>query len=113
MFSRYVIPQHVIQAGSLGPTNQVAAAPALHYGHIPQLTSQMQGLQLGHPGEPVCRYFPSPHHQWSALWTHPVPPPQPQPSLRLPAPLQHSPPANLQQQTPQSNTVQQQPPTAQ
>lgn len=107
----------MIQAGSLGSSNQVAAAGALHYGHIPQLASQMQGLQLGHPGEPVCRYLP-PHHQWSALWTHPVPPPPPPPqaSMRLTAPLQHSPPANSQQQqqqSPQSNPIQQQPPTAQ
>lgn len=119
----YVISQQMIQAASLGPSNQVAAAAAaaLHYGHIPQLTSQMQGLQISHPGAPIGGYLP-PHHQWSALWTHPMSPSQPpQASMRLPAPMQpphaHTQqlplPPNRQQQhapPPQSTNVQQHPP---
>lgn len=90
----------MIQAGGLGPSSQAAAAAALHYGHIPQLTSQMQGLQIAHPHG---GYLP-PQHQWSALWTHQIPQ-QPQPSMRLPPPI--SQPQPQSQQSPQS-TVQHQ-----
>jgi len=94
----YVIPQQLIQAGGLGQNNQAA----LHYGHIPQLASQMQGLQIAHPHAPVSGYLP-PQHQWSTLWTHPIAP-QPQPSMRIPTPIQPGPPHHL---SPQSTPVQQ------
>lgn len=92
----------MIQAGGLGPSNQAAAAAALHYSHMPQITSQMQGLQIAHPHG---GYLP-PQHQWSALWAHQIPQ-QPQPTMRLPAPMpQPLPPS--QQQSPQSTSVHQQ-----
>lgn len=94
----------MIQAGGLGPSNQAATAAALHYGHIPQLTSQMQGLQIAHPGAPVGGYLPP--HQWSALWTHPIQQ-QTQPSMRIPASLHPLPPSQ-QQSSPQATPVQQQ-----
>lgn len=96
--------QQMIQAGGLGPSNQAAAAAALHYGHIPQLTSQMQGLQLAHPHG---GYLP-PQHQWSALWAHQIPQ-QPQPPMRLPAPMPQQLPQSQQQQSLQPTPVPQQP----
>lgn len=95
----------MIQAGGMAPSNQ-----ALHYGHIPQLTSQMQGLQIAHPGGPVGGYLP-PQHQWSALWTHPIPQ-QPQPSMRMTGPIPRLPTAQ-QSQSPQTTPVQQQQPQQQ
>lgn len=99
----------MIQAGNIGHSNQAAAAAAaIHYAHIPQLTSQMQSLQLAHPGAAVGGYLP-PGHQWSALWSHPLIQP-PQQSMRMAAPLQ--PPSisqqQSQQQSPEPNQVQQQ-----
>lgn len=96
----------MIQAGGLGPSNQAAAAAAMHYGHIPQLTSQMQGLQIAHPGAPVGGYLPP--HQWSALWTHPIQQ-QTQPSMRMPASM-HPLPQSQQQSSPQPAPAQQQQP---
>lgn len=93
----------------MGPSNQAAAAAALHYGHIPQLTSQLQGLQIAHPGAPVGGYLP-PQHQWSALWTHPISQ-QPQPPMRLPGAMQTLP--TSQQQPPMPQQQQQTPPQPQ
>lgn len=89
----------MIQADGMGRTNQ----PALHYGHIPQLTSQMQALQIAHPEAPVGGYLP-PQHQWPGLWTHPIPQ-QAQPSMRMNARIQPV-PSTQQSKSPQSAPVQ-------
>lgn len=112
-YDSYVIPPQMMQPASLGPSNQAAAAAAaLHYGHIPQLTSQMQGLQIAHPGAPVSGYLP-PQHQWSTLWTHQIPP-HPQPSMRLATTMQaHPTPQPKQHQSPITSIQQHQPPSVQ
>lgn len=96
----------MIQTGGLDPSSQAAA---LHYSHMPQLTSQMQGLQIAHPGAPVGGYLP-PQHQWPGMWKHPA---AAQPSMRPPGPRPQPPQAQaqsqpaLRQQSPQPGPMQQ------
>ena len=88
----------MIQPGGPGSSTQAAASTPFPYGHIPQLTSQMQGLQITHhSGAPIGGYL-QPHHQWPPMWPHPIPPQHHQASMRLANPLQ--PPAPSQQQQP-------------
>lgn len=111
----YVLPQQMIRTGSLGPSNQAAAAAALHYGHIPQLTSQMQGLQIAHSGATVGGYLP-PQYQWPPILTHPHQPPMRLPSqMQQPSPVQPPQPPS-QQHSPHPPSMPQQqltPPTQQ
>lgn len=86
----YVVPPQMTQAGGLSPSSQAAAAAAMHYGHIPHLAAQMQGLQITHAPHHIGGYLP-PHHQWPALWPHPIPQQQsPSPMGRLSAAPMHS-----------------------
>lgn len=85
----------MIPAGGLGPSSPAS----LHYGQIPQLTSQMQGLQIAHPGAPVGGYLP-PQHQWSPVWSHPIAQ-QAQSSIRVPLTMQQPPQLVPSRQQPQ------------
>lgn len=91
-----VIPQQMMQPAGLSAPNQAAAASAAYsYAHLPQLTSQMQGLQIAHhPGPHMGGYIPT-HHQWP-VWPQPVP--HQQPSMRLSGPQQNLTGSQQQQQ---------------
>jgi hypothetical protein len=96
-----VIPQ-MIPPNNLGPSTQAAVPANYPFGHIPQLTNQMQGLQITHhSGAPIGGYLP----HWPPMWSHPMPPPQPTPTqpVRSAAPMQSS-PTPRQQQIPQALT---------
>lgn len=80
----YVVPPHMTQTGGLSPSSQAAAAAAMHYGHIPHLAAQMQGLQISHAAAHLGGYLP-PQHQWPTLWPHPIPQQSPTQMGRLPS----------------------------
>lgn len=96
----------MIQPGGLSSTNQAGAPAAFPYGHIPQLTTQMQGLQITHhSGANIGGYLPP--HQWPPVWSHHISMQQHQSgSIRPPNPLQNQQPNQQQGSAPISDAPQ-------
>lgn len=88
----------MIPTSGLNPSNQAAVAAAFPFGHISQLATQMQGLQISHhPSGPIPDGFiPS----WTNVWPHGSGPPRaPNLSHQIRLATPH-PPSQVQQHQP-------------